>query len=67
MATSQSSKVSLIPAVGYVRMSSGRQEKSPAEQRAEITKLRHAGYTAEFMTVEQGVPKYLAWLEQNPG
>jgi len=34
--------------------------------RAEITKLRQAGYTAEFMTVEQGVPKYLAWLEQNP-
>lgn len=29
----------LIPAVGYIRMSSGRQEKSPAQQRAEIKKL----------------------------
>lgn len=33
---------------------------------ADISRLRQAGYTAEFMTVEQGVPKYLAWLEQNP-
>ena len=33
---------------------------------ADIGKLRLAGYTAEFMAVEQGVPKYLAWLEQNP-
>ncbi|MDP2834242.1 MAG: ADP-glyceromanno-heptose 6-epimerase [Pseudomonadota bacterium] len=34
---------------------------------ADISRLRQAGYSAEFMTVEQGVPKYLAWLEQNPG
>jgi ADP-L-glycero-D-manno-heptose 6-epimerase len=33
---------------------------------ADIGNLRQAGYTAEFMTVEQGVPKYLTWLEQNP-
>lgn len=33
---------------------------------ADISKLREAGYTAEFMTVEQGVPEYLAWLEQHP-
>jgi len=33
---------------------------------ADISRLRQAGYTAEFMAVEQGVPKYLAWLEQNP-
>jgi ADP-L-glycero-D-manno-heptose 6-epimerase len=33
---------------------------------ADIGKLRQVGYTAEFMTVEQGVPKYLAWLEANP-
>ncbi len=33
---------------------------------ADIGNLRQAGYTAEFMTVEQGVPRYLAWLEQNP-
>ncbi len=29
----------LIPAAAYIRMSSKRQDKSPAEQRAEITKL----------------------------
>ena len=29
----------LTPAVGYVRMSSGKQEKSPPQQRAEIKKL----------------------------
>ncbi len=33
---------------------------------ADITRLRQVGYTAEFMTVETGVPKYLNWLEQNP-
>lgn len=30
---------------------------------ADLSRLRQAGYTAGFMTVEQGVPKYLAWLE----
>lgn len=33
---------------------------------ADISRLRQAGYDAEFLSVEQGVPKYLAWLEQNP-
>jgi len=33
---------------------------------ADIGKLRLAGYTAEFMAVEEGVPRYLDWLEQNP-
>lgn len=33
---------------------------------ADITRLRQVGYTAEFMTVETGVAKYLNWLEQNP-
>lgn len=32
-----------IPAVGYVRMSSDKQEKSPEQQRAEITKLANRG------------------------
>jgi ADP-L-glycero-D-manno-heptose 6-epimerase len=34
---------------------------------ADIGKLRQAGYPAELMTVEQGVPKYLDWLSKNPG
>ena len=38
-------KKQLIPAVGYVRMSSGKQEASPAQQRAEIKKLaKREGY-----------------------
>jgi ADP-L-glycero-D-manno-heptose 6-epimerase len=32
---------------------------------ADISRLRQVGYCADFMTVEQGVLKYLAWLEQN--
>ena len=30
---------------------------------ADISRLRQAGYTSEFMTVEQGVPRYLDWLQ----
>jgi ADP-L-glycero-D-manno-heptose 6-epimerase len=33
---------------------------------ADITRLRQVGYPNEFMTVEQGVPKYLDWLSKNP-
>ncbi len=32
---------------------------------ADITALRNAGYTAEFDTVEQGVKKYLDWMNAN--
>ena len=39
MANSHSTDGRRIPAVGYVRMSSDRQEASPAQQRAEIEKL----------------------------
>lgn len=31
--------------------------------RADITRLRQAGYTGAFMSVEEGVPKYLEWLD----
>lgn len=34
---------------------------------ADIGRLRQAGYTAAFMPVEQGVPKYLTWLEAQGG
>ena len=34
----------LIPAVGYVRMSSDRQEASPAQQRTEIENLADGQY-----------------------
>lgn len=32
---------------------------------ADITALRNAGYTTEFDTVEQGVKKYLDWMNAN--
>ena len=32
---------------------------------ADISALRKAGYEAEFLTVEQAVPLYIEWLEQN--
>lgn len=34
---------------------------------ADISALRRAGYTAEFMSVEQGVPRYLDWLQGRDG
>lgn len=33
---------------------------------ADITRLRAVGYDAPFMSVEEGVPSYLQWLEANP-
>jgi len=44
----------LIPAAGYIRMSGRQQEKSPAEQRAEITKLasREGCQVVEWFTDE---------------
>jgi ADP-L-glycero-D-manno-heptose 6-epimerase len=32
---------------------------------ADISRLREAGYTAAFMPVEEGVPTYLSWLQEN--
>lgn len=34
---------------------------------ADISALRHAGYTTEFKTVEQGVKEYLDWLNKFSG
>jgi ADP-L-glycero-D-manno-heptose 6-epimerase len=33
---------------------------------ADISALRAAGYGDDFLSVEDGVAKYLAWLEANP-
>jgi ADP-L-glycero-D-manno-heptose 6-epimerase len=32
---------------------------------ADLTNLRAAGYKDDFLTVEQGVSKYMAWLSEN--
>lgn len=34
---------------------------------ADLTRLRAAGYDGEFLTVEQGVERYMEWLKENPG
>ena len=34
---------------------------------ADLTKLRAAGYTEAFLDVEQGVSRYIEWLEANSG
>ena len=31
---------------------------------ADLSSLRKAGYDAEFLTVEEAIPRYLAWLER---
>ncbi len=46
----------LIPAVGYVRMSSDKQEASPAQQRAEITKYaERSGYAVLRWYEDDGI------------
>lgn len=34
---------------------------------ADVSALRNAGYDRAFLTVEEGVPRYLDWLAANPG
>jgi ADP-L-glycero-D-manno-heptose 6-epimerase len=34
---------------------------------ADLSRLRVAGYDGEFLTVEQGVERYMEWLKDNPG
>ena len=34
---------------------------------ADLSALRKAGYDARFLTVEEGVPRYLAWLQEHEG
>lgn len=31
---------------------------------ADISRLRNHGYTSDFMTIEQGIPKYINWLRE---
>ncbi|MCE2390341.1 MAG: ADP-glyceromanno-heptose 6-epimerase [Proteobacteria bacterium] len=34
---------------------------------ADLSELRAAGYTAPFLSVQEGVPRYLSWLEKHGG
>lgn len=39
-----------------------RKGKCQSFTQADLTKLRAAGYTAEFLTVEEGLARYVKWL-----
>ena len=55
----------LIPAVGYIRMSSDRQEASPAQQKAEILKLaEREGYHIIRWYQDDGIA---GWKEEREG
>jgi ADP-L-glycero-D-manno-heptose 6-epimerase len=39
--------------------------KYPACAQADLTRLREAGYEAPMTTLEEGVQKYVEWLQKN--
>ena len=63
------SNTKLIPAAAYIRMSGRQQDKSPAEQRSEITKLATREgcqvvewFTDEAITGDSRTDARAAWL-----
>jgi len=54
-------------AIEYIPFPDALRGKYQCFTQADLTKLRAAGYTAPFLNVEQGVRKYVAWLEANSG
>ncbi len=48
--------------VEYIAFPEALKGKYQSYTRSDMTRLRQAGYTAEFATVEQGVAKYVGWL-----
>jgi ADP-L-glycero-D-manno-heptose 6-epimerase len=51
--------------VEYVAFPDALRGKYQSFTQADLTQLRAAGYTADFLTVEQGVRKYINWLSDN--
>ena len=51
--------------VEYVAFPEALKGKYQAFTQADLTKLRAAGYTGEFATVEEGVRQYVEWLSKN--
>ena len=39
----------------------------PQAHQADMSALRQAGYSAPFLTVDQGVKRYMQWLDANNG
>ncbi|MBI5329664.1 MAG: ADP-glyceromanno-heptose 6-epimerase [Betaproteobacteria bacterium] len=53
-------------AIEYVPFPDHLKGRYQSYTQADISRLRAAGYDAPFMSVEEGVPKYLDWLTQHP-
>jgi ADP-L-glycero-D-manno-heptose 6-epimerase len=48
--------------IEYTPFPAGLKEKYQSYTQADISRLRRAGYAAPFLTVEQGVERYVKWL-----
>ncbi|MBI1396080.1 MAG: ADP-glyceromanno-heptose 6-epimerase [Betaproteobacteria bacterium] len=53
--------------IEYVRFHEGLKDKYQSYTQADLAQLRDAGYEAPFLTVEQGVSRYVDWLLENMG
>ena len=51
--------------IEYIAFPDALRGKYQSFTQADLTQLRAAGYTADFLTVEQGVRKYINWLSDN--
>jgi ADP-L-glycero-D-manno-heptose 6-epimerase len=54
-------------AIEYIPFPDALKGKYQCFTQADLTKLRAAGYTESFLNVEQGVGRYIEWLEANSG
>ena len=51
--------------IRYIDFPDALKGKYQSFTQADITQLRAAGYADEFLTVEQGVERYVAWMLKN--
>ncbi|MEY4481557.1 MAG: hypothetical protein RIQ84_719 [Pseudomonadota bacterium] len=51
--------------VEYIAFPDALRGKYQSFTQADLTQLRAAGYSSDFLTVEQGVRKYMTWLSEN--
>ena len=51
--------------IEYTAFPAGLKEKYQSYTQADIGKLRRVGYAAPFLSVEQGVGRYVKWLLEN--
>ena len=52
--------------IRYISMPEALNGKYQSFTQAEVSKLRSAGYAKPFLTVEQGVDRYVQWLAERP-